>query len=211
SNTTERLRVEEGLKLKENILQTYRKQIEARRALLDIDSALMDLLHEYTRNESVIEYHESNKENSPRNSKKTPEEINLDNITSENNVQRARAELRVIEQERSKLDKQRKIQLKEFETSKSDARRLLEKVTKKMSSQEQRELLKLLSQNFEYEMKTIELQADIFARDYSIKHKDLQLLRMSQHRSLCDTLIYQQRRLIQGKKITNHFFGFNYE
>lgn len=48
-------------------------------------------------------------------------------------------------------------------------------------------------------MKTIELQADIFARDYSIKHKDLQLLRMSQHRSLCDTLIYQQRRLIQGK------------
>jgi hypothetical protein len=68
-----------------------------------------------------------------------------------------------------------------------------------MNNVEQRELLKLLSQNFEYEMKTIELQADIFTRDYSIKHKDLQLLRMSQHRSLCDTLIYQQRRLIQGK------------
>jgi hypothetical protein len=69
-----------------------------------------------------------------------------------------------------------------------------------MTTFEQRELLKLLAQNFEYEMRTIELQADIFARDYSIKHKDLQLLRMSQHRSLCDTLIYQQRRLIQGKK-----------
>lgn len=67
-----------------------------------------------------------------------------------------------------------------------------------MSTIEQRELLKLLTQNFEYEMKTIELQAEIFARDYSIKHKDLQLLRMSQHRSLCDTIIYQQRRLIQG-------------
>jgi len=73
-----------------------------------------------------------------------------------------------------------------------------QKVTKKMTSFEQRELLKLLTQNFEYEMKTVELQAEIFARDYSIKHKDLQLLRMSQHRSLCDTLIYQQRRLIQG-------------
>jgi hypothetical protein len=68
-----------------------------------------------------------------------------------------------------------------------------------MTSIEQRELLKLLKQNFEYEMRTIELQADIFIRDYSIKHKDLQLLRMSQHKSLCDTLIYQQRRLIQGK------------
>ncbi|CAF2836546.1 unnamed protein product [Rotaria sp. Silwood2] len=145
--------------------------------------------------------HESNKENSPRNSKKSPEEITVDTIASENTALRARAELRVLEQEKSKLEKQRKIQLKEFETSKADARRLLEKVTKKMNTQEQRELLKLLSQNFEYEMKTIELQADIFARDYSIKHKDLQLLRMSQHRSLCDTLIYQQRRLIQEHQI----------
>jgi hypothetical protein len=76
-----------------------------------------------------------------------------------------------------------------------------------MTSQEQRELLRLLSQNFEYEMKTIELQADIFARDYSVKHKDLQLLRMSQHRSLCDTLIYQQRRLIQGKYKREHAFS----
>lgn len=67
-----------------------------------------------------------------------------------------------------------------------------------MTSTEQRELLKLLTQNFEYEMKTVELQAEIFVRDYSIKSKDLQLLRMSQHRSLCDTLICQQRRLIQG-------------
>lgn len=70
-----------------------------------------------------------------------------------------------------------------------------------MNTAEQRELLKLLSQNFEYEMRTIELQAEIFVRDFSIKHKDLQLLRMSQHRSLCDTLIVQQRRLIQGKFI----------
>lgn len=70
--------------------------------------------------------HESNKENSPRNSKRSSEEIAMDNQASDNAVQRARAELRVLEQERSKLEKQRKSQLKEFETSKSDARRLLE-------------------------------------------------------------------------------------
>ena len=67
-----------------------------------------------------------------------------------------------------------------------------------MSTNEQRELLKVLTEKFEYEMRTIELQAEIFSRDYSIKHKDLQLLRLAQHRSLCDTLIFQQRRLIQG-------------
>jgi hypothetical protein len=70
--------------------------------------------------------YESNKENSPRNHKKSPEEITADAIASDNAVQRARAELRVLEQERSKLEKQRKTQLKDFETSKSDARRLLE-------------------------------------------------------------------------------------
>lgn len=78
-----------------------------------------------------------------------------------------------------------------------------------MTSHEQRELLKLLTQNFEYEMKTVELQAEIFARDYSIKHKDLQILRLSQHRSLCDTLIYQQRRLIQGFELIFYFVSIS--
>ena len=67
-----------------------------------------------------------------------------------------------------------------------------------MTTNEQRELLRLLTENFEFEMKTIELQAELFIRDYTIKSKDLQLLRMSQHRSLCDTIIFQQRKLIQG-------------
>jgi hypothetical protein len=48
---------------------------------------------------------------------------------SDNGVQRARAELRILEQERNKLEKQRKTQMKEFDTAKNDARRLLE-VTK---------------------------------------------------------------------------------
>ncbi|CAF0893195.1 unnamed protein product [Adineta ricciae] len=202
NTTNERYRIEEGLKLKENIVQAYRKQIDARRALLDIDSGLMDVKHECVRNEAIIEHHDSNKENSPRNSKKTSDDNTaVDSTISDSSVQRARAELRVLEQERVKLEKQRKVQLKDFETAKSDARRLLEKVTKKMTSVEQRELLNLLSQNFEHEMKTVELQAEIFAREHMIKNKDLQLLRLSQHKSLCDTIIYQQRRLIQEHQL----------
>lgn len=55
NNPNERHRIEESLKLKENILQSYRKQLDARRALLDFDNALMDITHETTRNESTIE------------------------------------------------------------------------------------------------------------------------------------------------------------
>ncbi|UJR14088.1 hypothetical protein I4U23_001084 [Adineta vaga] len=201
NNTTERLRVEESLKLKENIVQSYRKQIDARRALLEIDTGIMDIAHECQRNESIVEQKESNDENSPRNQKKSTDDILAEINVSDNAKQRARAELRVLEQERAKLEKQRKTQLQEFETSKNDSRRLLDKVTKKMNTGEQRELLRLLTENFEFEMKTIELQAEIFVRDYTIKHKDLQLLRMSQHRSLCDTIIFQQRKLIQDNRI----------
>ncbi|CAF0784093.1 unnamed protein product [Didymodactylos carnosus] len=54
-NTTDRLRVEESLKLRENILQAYKKQIDARRSLLEIENALMDITHECSRNDSILE------------------------------------------------------------------------------------------------------------------------------------------------------------
>jgi len=197
NTNNDRNRAEENLKLKENILQSYRKQIEVRRALLELDTGLMDITHECTRNESIIEHYESSKENSPRSKGKSP-----DGSFSESAAQRARAELKVLEQERSRLEKQRKNQLKDFENAKSESRRLLDKTPKKLNSLEQRELLQLLNQNFEYEMKMIQYEADIFSRDYLLKHKDLQLLRLSQHRSLCDTIIHQQRRLIQDQRLS---------
>ena len=55
NTNNDRARTEENLKLKESILQSYRKQIEVRRALLELDTGLMDISHECTRNESVIE------------------------------------------------------------------------------------------------------------------------------------------------------------
>ena len=55
NNANDRLRTEENLKLRENILHSYRKQLEVRRALLELDTGLMDVNHECTRNESVVE------------------------------------------------------------------------------------------------------------------------------------------------------------
>lgn len=77
---------------------------------------------------------ESNKENSPRNSKKSSDDTATDSNVSDVSVQRARGELRVLEQERSKLEKQRKLQMRDFETSKSDARRLLEVIREKTTT-----------------------------------------------------------------------------
>jgi hypothetical protein len=54
-NSNERYRNHEHLKLTEIIILSYRKQIDARRALLELDSALMDLTHERKRNQSIID------------------------------------------------------------------------------------------------------------------------------------------------------------
>ena len=74
---------------------------------------------------SIIRKETSN-ESSPRNYKNSTEDILAEIHTSDNAKQRARAELRVLEQERSKLEKQRKAQLQEFETAKNESRRLLD-------------------------------------------------------------------------------------
>ena len=70
--------------------------------------------------------HDSDKENSPRHPRRSSDEITADAAQSDNVAQRARAELRVLEQERSKLEKQRKSKWKDFEMAKGDARRLVE-------------------------------------------------------------------------------------
>lgn len=66
--------------------------------------------------------YESSKENSPRSKSRA----SSDGAISETALQRARAELKVLEQERTRLDKQRQNQLKDFENSKTESRRLLE-------------------------------------------------------------------------------------
>lgn len=46
------------------------------------------------------------------------------------------------------------------------------------------------------------MQADIFKRDFKLREQDMVILRLEQHRSLCDTLIFQQRRLIVDNNLS---------
>jgi hypothetical protein len=55
--------------------------------------------------------------------------------------------------------------------------------------------------NFEFEIKNIEMQAALFKRDYKLREQDMVILRLEQHQSLCQTLIYQQRRLITDNNL----------
>lgn len=113
----------------------------------------------------------------------------------------AREELKVVEQERDELDQKRKEAVKELDALKLKTKKLRDIATKKLNTIEQKEILGLLLKNFEFEIRNIEMQADIFKRDFKLREQDMVILRLEQHRSLCDTLIFQQRRLITDNNI----------
>ena len=108
----------------------------------------------------------------------------------------AKEELNVIKHDLENLEFKRYETLKEYEQSNAKTQKLKESIAKKLSTHDQKEILKLLCNNFEFEMKNLEVQANLFIRDFKIREKEMVILRLEQHRSLCDMLIQQQRRLI---------------
>lgn len=99
------------------------------------------------------------------------------------------------------MEAKQKSNIKEYEQVQAKVRKLRDQISKKLSTKEQKEILSLLCKNFEFEMKSLETQSEIFKRDFKIREQDMVILRLEQHRSLCDTLIYQQRKLIKDQNI----------
>ena len=120
---------------------------------------------------------------------------------NEDSVMNAREELKVVEQDREELEVKRSEAIKELESLRLRTKKTRDIVAKKLNTQEQKEILNLILKNFEFEIKNIELQAKIFKRDFKLREQDMIILRLEQHRSLCDTLIYQQRQLIVDNNV----------
>jgi hypothetical protein len=108
----------------------------------------------------------------------------------------AKEELKVIKSDLDNLETKRKDTNKEYEQFQNRTHKLKESISKKLNTQDQKEILRLLCSNFEFEMKNLETQAEVLIRDFHIREKEMVILRLEQHRSLCDMLIQQQRRLI---------------
>jgi hypothetical protein len=193
-------KLEEALKLRESLLHSFKEQIGLRKNLLELDNAIMDMNIEADRHNKIIENWEAHKENNLAGGKQhssTNNKNNLDQATFLNSLE----ELKVVEHDREDLEQRRKNNIKELERVKSKTVKLRDSISKKLNTNEQKEILNLLLKNFEFEIKNIEMQAELFKRDFKLREQDQILLRLEQHRSLCDTLIYQQRRLITDNSI----------
>ncbi|RNA27631.1 Kinesin KIF19, partial [Brachionus plicatilis] len=181
-NSEEKSKIEDHLKLRESLLQAFKQQIKLRKNILELDNAIMDISIEAERHNKIIQNWKSGDKAS---TSKSPDEV----INS-------KRELKVVEQDREELEAKHQNVSKELEAIRIRTRKLRDQATKKLTNQEQKEILNLLLKNFEFEMKNIEMQANLFKRDFKIREQDMIILRLEQHRSLCDTLIYQQRQLI---------------
>lgn len=179
-NGEDKMKLEEALKLRESLLQSFKQQINLRKNVLELDNAIMDLSIEVDRHMKIIE----------STSTSSIKENSTDSVLN------SKEELKVVEQDKEELEMKRSDVLKELEQCKAKTRKLRDIASKKLNNHEQKEILGLLLKNFEFEMKNIEMQANIFKRDFKLREQDMVILRLEQHRSLCDTLIFQQRRLI---------------
>lgn len=79
------------------------------------------------------------------------------------------------------------------------ARHLEELLPRRVSSEEQREVLGLLCKVHELEIENAEMQSHALLKDNVIRQKNVVVQRFEQHRHLCDEIIQQQRRFIDGE------------
>jgi len=195
SSNEDKVRLEESLKLRESLIQTFKEHVRLRKNILELDNSIMDLAIESDRLNKTIDKWEAQKENHT----KIPESVKKEEHSKYVN---AKEEIKVVEHDREDLEAKQKSSIREYEQVQAKVRKLRDQITKKLSTKEQKEILSLLCKNFEFEMKALESQSDIFKRDFKIREQDMVILRLEQHRSLCDTLIYQQRKLIKDHKIS---------
>ena len=68
-------------------------------------------------------------------------------------------------------------------------------------SEDQQEALRLLCRAQELELENAGLQAGLLRRDSLLCQKDLVIRRCHQHRLLCESIIQDQRQLLQGESL----------
>lgn len=102
-NTDDKSKIEESLKLRESLLQSFKQQIKLRKNILELDNAIMDMNIEAERHNKIIDGWESHKENEGS-------KLNVKLEHTAEAVQSAKEELKVVEQDREELEIKGEIQ-----------------------------------------------------------------------------------------------------
>uniref|UniRef100_F7AFU9 Kinesin-like protein n=1 Tax=Xenopus tropicalis TaxID=8364 RepID=F7AFU9_XENTR len=203
--------------LKEQLIRAFREQMDIRRQLMEIENSSMEMQMETSRHFLIIADWEQEK---ARRARKWKDELRKETYGKDDSekdsdtgdeqsdfieppeVTTARETIQILEGDQSKLRRQKLELEKRFRDIRQRARRLEEALPKRISSEDQREILSLLCKVHELEIENTEMQSHALLKDNMIRQKNHMVQRFEQHRSLCDEIIKQQRRIIYDHNLT---------
>ncbi|XP_063444138.1 kinesin-like protein KIF19 [Mytilus trossulus] len=199
-------------KLKEQLLISFKDQMELRKSLMELNNATMEISLETNRNQMIItEWQAERAKSSLRkeggdNAGQISKSMELagigsDEVVEPEEVKVARDEIKVLHDEKYRTEKIRTTVYKELEQAKSKTRKLEETVPQKISDEDQTEIVMLMCKVHELEIENTEGQSACLIRDFQIKKKDMVIVRFRQHRTLCDEIIRKQKILLEENNI----------
>uniref|UniRef100_A0A3B3Z955 Kinesin-like protein n=1 Tax=Periophthalmus magnuspinnatus TaxID=409849 RepID=A0A3B3Z955_9GOBI len=204
-------------RFREQILQTFREQMEIRRSLMELENSNMDLQVETSRHLLTIAWEqersrrrrkwkselqresETKEESETREESEGKEESEKDSDSSESapetsethEVSSARENLLLLMSEQKRIHKQKRLaHLRE------QAQRTEELLPQRVSCEGQRQVLGLLCKVHELELEKAEMQSSTLLKDNLLRRKERVVQRFERHRQLCDKIIQRQRQFI---------------
>uniref|UniRef100_A0A8C9S2X4 Kinesin-like protein n=1 Tax=Scleropages formosus TaxID=113540 RepID=A0A8C9S2X4_SCLFO len=199
--------------LRKKLLEAFRQQMDVRRSLVELENSDMDIQAEASKHLLAIADWE--KERS-RRARKWRAERRKESFSKEENekeldspesppdgsetreVLLARENLVALIAEQRKVRKQKVALERSFQELRERAQHLEDQLPQRASSEEQREVLSLLCKVHELEMENAGMQSRAVLRDSALRRTEAVVQRFERHRELCDKIIQQQRRFIDG-------------
>ncbi|XP_034050610.1 kinesin-like protein KIF19 [Thalassophryne amazonica] len=203
-------------KLREQLLDAFRQQMEIRKSLMELENNKMEIQSDTSKNLLTIAdwEQERNRRRRKWRAERRKECLHKDESekdsdspesppdnTETQEVATARENLVTLMAEQKKIHKQKTVLECRFLELRDQARHLEELLPRRVSSEEQREVLGLLCKVHELEIENAEMQSHALLKDNVIRHKNFVVQRFEQHRHLCDEIIQQQRRFIDDHSL----------
>ncbi|KAH9504088.1 Kinesin-like protein kif19 [Bulinus truncatus] len=201
---------------KEQLLTSFKDQMELRRTLMELNNASMEISLETNRNQLVISEYQVEKarvlrhrEGTNMTDNKFSEEDKENDLPGSGGsdggepveVQVARDELKVLYEEKHKTERVKTTIQRELETARNKTQKLEEMIPLRISSADQQEILKLLCRVHQLEIESLEGQSAGLLRDFQIRHKDMVITKLHHYRNLSDDIILRQKRIIDENKL----------
>ncbi|KAK7112371.1 kinesin-like protein KIF19 [Littorina saxatilis] len=204
---------QELTRFKEQLLTSFKDQMELRRTLMELSNASMEVSLETSRNQLIVTEFEANQgrrrgelsnldgDNRYLEDEKALELAGEDGRVDSEEVRVARDELKVLHDEKHKTQRVITTVQKELEVAQSKTRKLAEMIPMRVSGADQQEVVRLLCKVHQLEIENLESQSASLLRDFQIKKKDMVISRLFNNRSLIDDLIRRQRDLLDEHSV----------